>query len=143
MSANTPVPAVPELQKGGDTAAIVSLEETTFESRIPVLDEKASGEPEITAPEMSSDTPTADVSETPATATSKSAIPASTDVLIVGAGPVGMAAAISLRVSGVENVTIIDARSGGTTLSRAVVIHARTMEVRERYNWICVALMEG
>jgi 2-polyprenyl-6-methoxyphenol hydroxylase-like FAD-dependent oxidoreductase len=77
-------------------------------------------------------------------------LPTRTDVLIVGAGPCGLAAAISLKLKGVE-VTIVDQlvsqhyspaatiwlnqtcrvlQEAGLNLSRALVVHAKTLEVR-------------
>ena len=54
----------------------------------------------------------------------------SVDVLIVGAGPVGISLAAELRRRGVA-VMIIDRHSGPAQSSRACVIHARTLEVLE------------
>ena len=54
--------------------------------------------------------------------------PHTTDVLIIGAGPVGLAAAVTLRRRG-ANVRIVDAAEHGASTSRAAVIHARTLEV--------------
>ena len=51
-----------------------------------------------------------------------------TDVLIVGAGPTGLALASELRRRGVSPVSI-DRQPAGATTSRACVVHARTMEV--------------
>jgi 2-polyprenyl-6-methoxyphenol hydroxylase-like FAD-dependent oxidoreductase len=53
-----------------------------------------------------------------------------TDVLIVGAGPTGLALAAELNRQGVGPV-IIDQKAVGATTSRACVVHARTMEVLE------------
>ncbi|EMD38042.1 hypothetical protein CERSUDRAFT_48278 [Gelatoporia subvermispora B] len=55
-------------------------------------------------------------------------LPTFTNVLIVGTGPAGLACAISLAVNGYKDVTIVDARPSGRTLSRAIVIHAQTLE---------------
>lgn len=51
-----------------------------------------------------------------------------TSVLVVGAGPVGLAAAGALLKAGVE-VTVIDDQPAGANTSRAAVIHPRTLEV--------------
>ncbi|GAA3256902.1 FAD-dependent oxidoreductase [Nonomuraea helvata] len=55
-------------------------------------------------------------------------LPESTDVLIVGAGPVGLALATALARQGVQAVLVDKAASGADT-SRASVVHARTLEV--------------
>ena len=55
-------------------------------------------------------------------------LPTTTDVLIVGAGPVGLATAVVLASSGVD-VTIVDRQAEGQNTSRAAVVHARTLEV--------------
>lgn len=52
------------------------------------------------------------------------------DVLIVGAGPAGLALAIGLRQFGIEP-RIIDQSSELTGGSRAVALHARTLEILE------------
>ena len=53
-----------------------------------------------------------------------------TDVLIVGAGPTGLALATALQSAGIDH-RIIDARSEGANTSRAAVIHAHTLEMLE------------
>jgi 2-polyprenyl-6-methoxyphenol hydroxylase-like FAD-dependent oxidoreductase len=55
-------------------------------------------------------------------------LPARTDVLIVGAGPAGLAAAIALADAGVDFV-LVDSQAEGANTSRACVVHARTLEV--------------
>src|SRR3954471_24063843 len=50
------------------------------------------------------------------------------DVLVVGAGPTGLAAACTLRRAGV-NVLTVDRQAAGANTSRAAVVHARTLEV--------------
>jgi 2-polyprenyl-6-methoxyphenol hydroxylase-like FAD-dependent oxidoreductase len=72
--------------------------------------------------------------------TYKSAEPV--DVLIVGAGPVGLAAAVTLRRRGV-NVRIVDAAPRGASTSRAAVIHARTLEVLSEIGMVAPILEEG
>lgn len=52
------------------------------------------------------------------------------DVLIVGAGPVGLALAAELERRGVSN-RLVDRHSEGAQTSRACVIHAHTLEVLE------------
>ena len=51
------------------------------------------------------------------------------DVLVVGAGPTGIAASISLILQGCGKVAVVDALSQGQNTSRAGVIHALTLEV--------------
>jgi 2-polyprenyl-6-methoxyphenol hydroxylase-like FAD-dependent oxidoreductase len=55
-------------------------------------------------------------------------LPDETDVLVVGAGPVGLTVAIGLRLRGVD-VTLIDDQAAGANTSRAAVVHPRTVEV--------------
>ncbi|MDQ3272498.1 MAG: FAD-dependent oxidoreductase, partial [Pseudomonadota bacterium] len=55
---------------------------------------------------------------------------AQTDVLIVGAGPTGLALATALSAQGVKTL-IIDAQAEGANTSRAAVVHARTLELLE------------
>jgi FAD binding domain len=54
-----------------------------------------------------------------------------TDVLIVGAGPTGLALATTLARAGVTPV-IVDKLATGQNTSRAAVIHAHTLEVMEQ-----------
>ncbi|MEU9842817.1 FAD-dependent monooxygenase [Actinomadura sp. NPDC048032] len=56
------------------------------------------------------------------------ALPESTGVLVVGAGPVGLSLAASLRQKGVDAV-LLDRAAEGANTSRAAVVHARTLEV--------------
>ncbi|MDZ4395682.1 FAD-dependent oxidoreductase [Cypionkella sp.] len=55
----------------------------------------------------------------------------STDVLIVGAGPVGMALAITLAEQGLRPMLVDRALTHQTT-SRAAVIHAHTLDILDR-----------
>jgi len=55
-------------------------------------------------------------------------LPASTDVLIVGAGPVGLTLAASLAAAGIRAV-LVDKQAAGANTSRACVVHSRTLEV--------------
>ncbi|MGC5009845.1 FAD-dependent oxidoreductase [Streptosporangium sp. DT93] len=57
-------------------------------------------------------------------------LPATTDVLVVGAGPTGLAAAACLAAQGID-VTVVDDQAAGDNTSRAAVVHARTLEVLE------------
>src|SRR5262245_1514213 len=54
-------------------------------------------------------------------------LPKTTDVLIVGAGPTGLALAIALRQAGIDHL-IVDKLAQGQNTSRAAVIHAHTLE---------------
>ncbi|QKG24457.1 FAD-dependent oxidoreductase [Actinomadura verrucosospora] len=55
-------------------------------------------------------------------------LPDAADVLVVGAGPAGLALATSLARAGVDAV-LIDKAAEGANTSRAAVVHARTLEV--------------
>jgi 2-polyprenyl-6-methoxyphenol hydroxylase-like FAD-dependent oxidoreductase len=55
-------------------------------------------------------------------------LPHRTEVVIVGAGPTGLALAVTLAAAGVEFV-ILDRQAEGANTSRAAVVHARTLEV--------------
>jgi 2-polyprenyl-6-methoxyphenol hydroxylase-like FAD-dependent oxidoreductase len=57
-------------------------------------------------------------------------LPAAASVVIVGAGPAGLTAAITLADAGVDFV-LLDRQSEGANTSRAAVVHARTLEVLE------------
>lgn len=58
-------------------------------------------------------------------------LPHRTDVAIVGAGPTGLALAVTLASAGVDFV-IVDRLAEGANTSRAAVVHARTLEVLDR-----------
>jgi 2-polyprenyl-6-methoxyphenol hydroxylase-like FAD-dependent oxidoreductase len=58
-------------------------------------------------------------------------LPLRTEVLVVGAGPVGLAVAASLAGHG-HDVTVVDRQATGANTSRAAVVHARTLEMLER-----------
>ncbi|WP_280477979.1 FAD-dependent monooxygenase [Nocardia asiatica] len=59
-------------------------------------------------------------------------LPAATSVAIVGAGPAGLTAAVTLADAGVDFV-LLDRLSEGANTSRAAVVHARTLEVLEGF----------
>ena len=58
------------------------------------------------------------------------ALPARTEIAIVGAGPTGLALAVTLAAAGVDFV-MVDRLAEGANTSRAAVVHARTLEVLE------------
>ena len=55
-------------------------------------------------------------------------LPTKTDILIVGAGPTGLALAAALQKAGVDHL-LIDALEQGLNTSRAGVVHAHTLEM--------------
>ncbi|KAH7904217.1 hypothetical protein BJ138DRAFT_1239895 [Hygrophoropsis aurantiaca] len=55
-------------------------------------------------------------------------LPESTTILIVGAGPTGLATALSLFHHGCRDFVIVDSVAEGNNTSRALVIHAATLE---------------
>jgi integrase len=55
-----------------------------------------------------------------------------TEVLIVGAGPVGLTAAVVLTQRG-HGVTVVDNQTEGASTSRAAVVHPHTLELLEPY----------
>lgn len=55
-------------------------------------------------------------------------MPISTTVLIVGAGPSGLVAALSLLHQGFRDFVVVDAVEQGENTSRALVVHAATLE---------------
>jgi 2-polyprenyl-6-methoxyphenol hydroxylase-like FAD-dependent oxidoreductase len=63
-------------------------------------------------------------------------------ILIVGAGPSGLALAGELKRRGVNSV-IVDQQAAGANTSRACVVHARTMEVLEPLGVTRDLLAEG
>jgi len=66
-------------------------------------------------------------------------LPHRTTILVVGAGPSGLACALSLVNQGFRDFVIVDAVLEGENTSRALVIHAATLEVRHlRTFQLCV-----
>jgi 2-polyprenyl-6-methoxyphenol hydroxylase-like FAD-dependent oxidoreductase len=65
-----------------------------------------------------------------------------TDVLIVGAGPVGLALRLELARLGIDTVQV-DKHAAGLNTSRAAVIHARTLEVLEPGGVVPALLARG
>jgi 2-polyprenyl-6-methoxyphenol hydroxylase-like FAD-dependent oxidoreductase len=69
-------------------------------------------------------------------------MPLSTDVIIVGAGPTGLALACQLVRFGVDFV-ILDKTEGVTPYSKALGVHARTLEIYEQFGLAEKALALG
>ena len=65
-----------------------------------------------------------------------------TDVLIVGAGPTGLALAVQLIRYGV-NFVIIDKKEGTTPFSKAIGVQARTLEIYEQIDLADKLVDEG
>lgn len=70
------------------------------------------------------------------------ALPSSTDVAIVGAGPTGLTLAAILARAGVPFV-LLDRMAAGANTSRAAVVHARTLEVLDELDVSRRLLLEG
>lgn len=68
--------------------------------------------------------------------------PVSTEVLIVGAGPAGLALRRALDRLGIASV-LVDRHAAGLNTSRAAVIHARTLEVLEPLGVVPALLSQG
>ena len=58
-------------------------------------------------------------------------LPHTAEVLVVGAGPVGLATAAALAGAGID-VTVVDRAPTAAHTSRAAVVHAHTLEVLDR-----------
>ncbi len=65
-----------------------------------------------------------------------------TDVLVIGAGPTGLLIACLLTRHGV-NVRIVDKKVGLSEESRAIVVHAKTLELLDKLGLADQALAEG
>lgn len=70
-------------------------------------------------------------------------LPSKTTVLIVGAGPCGMASAASLYHQGCRDLLIVDSIMAGENSSRAIVIQAATLEVCIVVNVDVIETMAG
>ncbi|MFG3078325.1 FAD-dependent oxidoreductase [Streptomyces sp. NPDC048225] len=69
-------------------------------------------------------------------------LPARTGVAIVGAGPTGLALALTLATEGVDFV-LLDRLAEGANTSRAAVVHARTLEVLDELGAASRLVEEG
>jgi 2-polyprenyl-6-methoxyphenol hydroxylase-like FAD-dependent oxidoreductase len=65
-----------------------------------------------------------------------------TEILIIGAGPTGLALSAELRRRGIAALTV-DKIAEGANTSRAAVVHARTLEVLEPLGVVPAMLAEG
>ena len=65
-----------------------------------------------------------------------------TEVMIIGAGPTGLSLACQLVRFGVDFI-IIDKKEGPTPLSKALGVHARTLEVYEQLGIVDKAIEQG
>jgi len=65
-----------------------------------------------------------------------------TKVLIIGAGPTGLMAACQLSRQGIDYI-IVDKKEGPTKESRALVLHARTLEIYDQMGIANDALLLG
>ena len=68
--------------------------------------------------------------------------PFKTDVIIVGAGPTGLSLAAQLLRYGIDFV-IFDKKSGVTDLSKALVVHARSLEIYDQIGLAKSAVSQG
>ncbi|MFI1462033.1 FAD-dependent oxidoreductase [Nocardia carnea] len=64
------------------------------------------------------------------------------DVIVVGAGPVGLTAAIVLTQHGYR-VRVVDDQAAGANTSRAAVVHSRTLEILEPYGVVPALVDRG
>src|SRR5262245_46279662 len=64
------------------------------------------------------------------------------DVIIVGAGPTGLSLAAQLMRYGIDFV-LFDKKEGITDLSKALVVHARTLEIYDQIGVARTAVTEG
>jgi 2-polyprenyl-6-methoxyphenol hydroxylase-like FAD-dependent oxidoreductase len=69
-------------------------------------------------------------------------LPTATDIVIVGAGPSGLALACALQQLGIAAV-VLDKQLEGANTSRAAVIHARTLEVLTPLDVVPTLLNQG
>ncbi|KAI0093633.1 hypothetical protein BDY19DRAFT_918047 [Irpex rosettiformis] len=72
-----------------------------------------------------------------------SALPHRTEILVVGGGPAGLATALSLKKSGCTDITVVDSVPEGHNSSRAMVVHAATVEALEEIGCADAVLSRG
>jgi 2-polyprenyl-6-methoxyphenol hydroxylase-like FAD-dependent oxidoreductase len=65
-----------------------------------------------------------------------------TDVIIVGAGPTGLSLAVQLIRYGID-FKIFDTKEGVTELSKALIVHARTLEIYDQVDLAQTAISGG
>jgi len=65
-----------------------------------------------------------------------------TEVVIIGAGPTGLSMALQLRRFGIDFI-VLEKKEGTTTLSKALVVQARTLEIFQELGLAEKALREG
>lgn len=63
-------------------------------------------------------------------------------MLIVGAGPTGLSLAIQLARQG-SNFVVMDKKEGVTNLSKALIVHARTLEIYDQLGLAHKAVENG
>ncbi|KAK0210910.1 FAD/NAD-P-binding domain-containing protein [Desarmillaria ectypa] len=70
-------------------------------------------------------------------------LPETISVLIIGAGPTGLAAAIALVKQGIKDIVVVDAQLQGQNSSRAIVVHAATLEALESIGCVDAIIAKG
>ncbi|KAM5535234.1 hypothetical protein V8D89_011170 [Ganoderma adspersum] len=70
-------------------------------------------------------------------------LPRSAQVLVVGAGPAGITLALALQQQGCPDVVIVDSVTSGQNTSRAVAVHAATIEALETLGIADALVREG
>jgi 2-polyprenyl-6-methoxyphenol hydroxylase-like FAD-dependent oxidoreductase len=70
------------------------------------------------------------------------ALPSRVEILVIGAGPTGLALSAELRRRGIQALTV-DKVAAGANTSRAAVVHARTLEVLEPLGVVPAMLTDG